>query len=614
MDADFIGLDDPQYVSENTHVLAGLRAGGFAWALTSFEAANWHPLTWLSHMLDVTLFGPRAGPHHRVNVALHAAAAVLLYLLLARLTGARAPALLTAALFAVHPLRVESVAWISERKDLLSGLLALLALLAYLRYVRRPGAGRFAVVGVALALGLMAKPMLVTLPFVLVLLDWWPLGRLHPAPAGGAAAAGWGRLLLEKTPLLLLSAASSVVTFVAQQRGGAMTEAEVFPLAVRLSNACVSYAAYLGKMLWPRQLIPFYPHPGFVLTPVQVALSCALLAGLTAVAMAARGRRPWLVTGWLWYLGMLVPVIGLVQVGLQGMADRYSYLPLIGPFVAISWEIRARAGRKARVRRILGTAAAGMVAALMFLTWRQSHYWKNTVTLFDRVVAVDSRNYLAFNLLGAESLRVGEPAKARALLVKSLAIKPGFLQARYNLGLALAVSGEHQAAIEQFNGLIIANPADAESLYNRGKLLLESGRGEEALRDLDAARSLAPERSQIHVSRGLALAHLDQPAEAAAAFEDAAAIDPRNAETRYNLGKALDAAGRLPEAEAQFRLALELKPGFAEAHNMLGVVLAREGRLREGIDQFREAVRLDPSNAGAGINLERAVGTLRNGR
>ncbi len=617
MNAGFIALDDPLYVYDNANVLAGLRARGLTWALTTFEAANWHPLTWVSHMLDVTLFGPLAGPQHRVSIALHAATAVLLFLFLERLTGAWGPALFSAALFAVHPLRVESVAWISERKDLLSGLFAILTLLAYLRYVRRPAPGRLLTVGATFALGLMAKPMIVTLPFALLLLDWWPLGRLRPASsAAGAppAATGWRRLLREKAPLLALSAASSVVTFVAQRQGGAMANAEVFPLAMRLNNACISYVAYLGKMLWPHQLIPFYPHPGFVLTPAQVGFSLALLAGLTTVVVAARGRRPWLVIGWLWYLGTLVPVIGLVQVGLQGLADRYTYLPLVGLFVAISWETGSRAGRTALARKLAGAAAAGVVAVFALLTWHQSHYWKSTATLFDHIVAVEPRNYLAFNMLGSEYLRLGEPARARTLFDKSLALKPGYLPARYNLGLALSAGGEKLAAIEQFTSLILANAADAESLFNRGKLFLGTDRPAEALRDFDAARAVAPEQAQLHFSRGLALARLGRPAEAAAAFGEAAAIEPRNAETHYNLGKALDDAGRFSEAENHYRTALELKPGSAAAHNMLGVALARQGRFAEGLAHFRTAVQLDPSSAEARANLDRASATLDRGR
>jgi tetratricopeptide (TPR) repeat protein len=614
--AGYLALDDPDYVTENDTVRAGLHPRGLAWALTTFSAANWHPLTWVSHMLDVTLFGPGPEPAHRVNVALHAATAALLLLLLARLTGARGASLATAALFAVHPLRVESVAWIAERKDLLAGLLGVLTLLAYARHVRRPGPGRLGAVAALFVLGLMAKPMLVTLPLLMLLLDWWPLGRLRAARPGEAApgAPGPGRLLLEKAPLLLLSAGSSVITFAAQRAGGAMASADVFPPGVRLANACVAYAAYLGKALWPHGLIPFYPHPGLVLTPREVAGSLALLAGLTAVAVAARRRRPWLLVGWLWFLGMLVPVIGLVQVGLQGMADRYSYLPLVGPCAALAWETRARLGRAGRGRGRAGAAAAGAVAVLAVMTWRQAGYWQATVPLYDRVIAVDPRNYLAYNVLGKEYLRRGETARARGLLEASLALRPGFLPARYNLGLALAATGEPDAAVREFSAVILADPDDAESRFNRGKLLLRSGRPAAALPDFDAAAARAPGRAQVHFSRGLALARLGRHAEAAAAFEAAAALEPRSAETQYNLGRALDEAGRTAEAEERYRRALALDPGLAAAHNMLGVLLARQGRLEEGASHFREAVRLDPADAAARANLDRAAGTPGRGR
>ena len=607
-DADFVNYDDPLYVTGNAEVLKGLHPRGLVWALTSFAGANWHPLTWISHMLDVTLFGLRAGPHHLVSLAMHSASACLLFLLLEGLTGARWPSLLTAAFFAVHPLRVESVAWISERKDVLSVLLGMLTLLAYLRYVRRPVAARFAPVVVLFCLGLMSKPMLVTLPLALLLLDWWPLGRFHHAARPGAIppAAAARRLFLEKAPLLGLAATSCVVTFFAQRLGGAMSYADVFPMGVRFNNAIVSYVRYLGKMLWPRQLIPFYPHPGLVLSQTQVILCFALLAGITVGAFASRRRHPWFIAGWLWYLGMLVPVIGLVQVGLQGMADRYSYLPLVGLFVAICWESYSRALPSARGRVVGGAGAVCVVITLALLTWNQSGYWKDTVTLFNRVIAVDPRNFLAYNMLGSNYLVLGDPVRAKPLFRRSLELKSSYAEARYNLGLALARLGEREEAIATFTAVIRANPKDEEGFFNRGRLLLEQGKAEEALRDFDAARALAPAQMQIHYRRGLALARLERYDEAAAAFAAAAALAPQNVEAIYNQGRALDAAGSPEEAIACYRAALGLKPDFAEAHNMLGVVLAERGRLSEALGHFSEAVRLAPLNIEARANLERA--------
>ncbi|HEY6000299.1 MAG TPA: hypothetical protein VI078_13500, partial [bacterium] len=355
LDAGFINLDDPTYVTENAHVRDGWSAAAARWALTGFDAANWHPLTWASHLTDVWLFGLRPAGHHATSLGLHALAAALLALALARLTGRVWPGTLAAALFALHPLRVESVAWVAERKDVLAGLLGAATLLLYARHVRRPSPRRLVAVTAAFALGLMAKPTLVTLPLLLLLLDWWPLGRLR-----AASTAPRARLILEKAPLLALSAASCVVTYLAQARQGAMVGAEVFPIGDRALNALSSYGAYLGKTLWPAALAPFYPHRGAGLAPATALLLATLLAGICAAAWTLRRRCPWLLCGWLWFLGALVPMIGLVQVGLQGMADRYTYLPSIGLALASSWALLppgAGGGRAGAAR----TAAAAVV-------------------------------------------------------------------------------------------------------------------------------------------------------------------------------------------------------------------------------------------------------------
>ncbi|MHB8834559.1 MAG: tetratricopeptide repeat protein [Candidatus Methylomirabilia bacterium] len=508
--AGFLNYDDPHYVTNNPIVLNGLRPEGIAWAFSTFDAANWHPLTWISHMFDVTLFGLQPGWHHLTNVALHAAAAALLFLVLRGLTGAPWPSFLAAALFAVHPLHVESVAWISERKDVLSGLLWMLTLSFYLRYVKKPGAGRYVLVFAVFLLGLLAKPMLVTLPFVLLLLDWWPLHRFHPAPPGSPESprAVAPLLLLEKMPLLALSAVSCGITYFAQQRGGAMMLTELFPFWSRAGNAVVSYLGYIVKALLPVDLLPFYPHPGTSLPPAKVLLSLAVLGVISLLVFAVRQRRPWLALGWLWYLGTLVPVIGFVQVGRQAMADRYSYLPLIGLFVALAWEACSRAADRRRGPALLGVGAAAILAALTWLSWQQSSLWKNSVTLFTHVTRVDPRNFVAYNMLGADLLVRRDAIAAARLFRKALEINPLALEARYNLGLALAQAGETDAAIEQFTTVIgyeKGTTRDAEALYNLGNLQLEKGLAEEALRNFDAAAAVNPGQPEIHVSRGRAL-------------------------------------------------------------------------------------------------------------
>jgi protein O-mannosyl-transferase len=509
LSAAFLNLDDPAYVTRNPNVLGGMTLQGLHWAFTSFDSANWHPLTWLSHMADVSLFGLRAGAHHGTSLALHALAAAFLLLALERMTGALWPGFVAAALFAVHPLRVESVAWVSERKDVLSGLFGMLALLLYLRYASRPRPGRYLAVFAVFALGLMAKPMLVTLPFVLLLLDWWPLGRFR-GPSSGAVSrvTARQRLLVEKVPLMVLSAASCAVTYLAQRRGGAMVSAEVFPFVARVGNALASYVGYLAKMLWPHRLVPFYPHLGPVLSPGEFALCLALLGVVTAVAVVHRGRRPWLLVGWLWYLGTLVPVIGLVQVGLQGMADRYTYLPGIGPVLALVWEARSRALPRVRGRAAFGGGAAAVLAILALFTWRQASWWKDTATLFNRVITVDPRNYFAFNMLGADSYVRGDSARAEALFARALALRPEYYVARYNYALALAANGRSYEALAQFTAVIRFNPRDAESHFNRGRLLLDAGNAEAALRDFEAALAVQPEERQFRIARDRALALL----------------------------------------------------------------------------------------------------------
>jgi len=539
--ADFINYDDPRYVTGNPAVLKGLDAEGLRWAFTTLHAANWHPLTWISHQLDVTLFGLRAGPHHLTSLLLHTGSTLLLLLLLNALTGAWWLSFLTAALFAIHPLRVESVAWISERKDVLSVLLGLATLMSYLRYARRPGIGRYLIVIAAFSLGLMAKPMLVTLPFLLLLLDWWPLGRLYGAtkPVASFPMLFPWRLLIEKAPLLLLAAASSVVTYTAQQRGGAIRPTEAFPLALRVENALVSAGRYISHALWPHDLIPFYRHPGNGIPLRELLFTVVFLVAVTFLAFAARKHRPWLLTGWLWFLGTLVPVLGLIQVGLQGMADRYSYLPLTGLFIAISWEIGSRPSRTGRSRTVRGVALVSVILALTLLTWRQTTFWSNTLNLFTRVVSVDPGNFTGYNMLGSYHLTNHEPAKAVPLFRTALQIMPAYKDSRFNLGLALAELGDSAGAIEQFTALLRVNPNDAECLYNLGKALLELGRASEALRSLDAAQALNPAEPAILFSRGLAFTQLDRMAEAAGDFRKVLELDPENTEARDNLEHAL---------------------------------------------------------------------------
>jgi tetratricopeptide (TPR) repeat protein len=476
----FVPVDDDVYITANPAVLQGLTRAGAAWALTATLGGSWHPLTWLAHMADVSLFGVDPAAHHLVSVGLHAANAVLLLLLLARLTGRLAPSAVVAGLFALHPLRVESVAWAAERKDVLSALFLLLALLAYVRHAARPGPGRYLAVAALFALGLCAKPMLVTLPLLLLLLDGWPLGRFRAEPPG--------RLLLEKAPLLALSAAASAVTYFAQRGAGAMGLAGEVPAGGRLANAVVSYAAYLGKALWPVDLAVFYPYPAGAHPAWRVGAAVIALAGLAGLALAGLRRRPWRAAGLLWYLVALVPVVGVVQVGAQAMADRYTYVPLVGIFLALTWEAAAAA----RIRGGRTPAAALAVAALLacaLLTRRQVAVWRDGETLLVHALAVTRENWVAHYSLGAAREREGRTAEAVAEYEAALRIRPGYVWAENNLGRLLALAGDLPGAIGHLEAAVRGAPRSALPRLNLGLALEAAGRaGEAAAQYAEAAR------------------------------------------------------------------------------------------------------------------------------
>ena len=454
---DFVAYDDLAYVTERDIVRRGLTWSGLGWAFTTFTAANWHPLTWLSYMLDVQVFGVDAGWHHRVNLAFHAANGMLLFAFLRRATGSLWRSALVAALFLAHPLHVESVAWIAERKDVLSAFFWLLAMLAYLEYTRRPGPVRFLAVAGAFALGLLAKPMVVTLPFALLLLDVWPLQR----PRTRA-------LLIEKLPLFALSALSCVATWVAQARSGAIRSSEWLPISVRLENAVVSCAAYLAKTAWPDPLAALYPHPGYQSGGIPLwhfALSVAVLASLTALAFRLRHSLPAVAVGWCWFLGTLVPVIGLVQVGEQAMADRYTYVPLIGIFWALAWGLGAVAVRLRR-ERIVAVAAAAAVLACAGIARHQTGYWRDSIALFDHAARVTEGNWSAWKNLGAALYAKDRKPEALQAFIEEARIDPGDPDAWVNLGMTYGDLERHGESAASFERAVRLDPSDKESVHN----------------------------------------------------------------------------------------------------------------------------------------------------
>ena len=442
-DHDFVSLDDAAYVIENEQVARGLTASGLVWAVTAVDTGvgNWHPVTWVSHMVDVELFGMRAGAHHMVSVALHSVNTLVLFLLLAGMTGHVWRSACVAALFAIHPLHVESVAWIAERKDVLSTLFWLLATWAYVRYASTPTRLRFTLVVVLFALGLMSKPMVVTLPFTLLLLDWWPLNRVRSA--GTATGQGrsfnlrpWLPMVVEKWPLFAMSVLSGVMTVVAQRQGGAVVTLEAIPVSTRLANAALSFGTYAWQTVWPSGLSVFYPHAGSVQAAATAAAVAFVVGGSVAAARSARARRH-VTFGWLWYIGTLVPVIGLVQVGMQARADRYTYVPLIGLFVAIVWECAERAGTRRVPRMAVSMAACAVIAAFGVRARAQVAYWADDVTLWGHALEVRPDNYYAHFSLGRVDLLNGRGDAAMAHLGRALELAPWFAEGHDAMGLGV---------------------------------------------------------------------------------------------------------------------------------------------------------------------------------
>ena len=548
---EFLNYDDPAYVSENPVVQGGLTWKGVAWSFTTFEAANWHPVTWFSHMLDCQLFGLRSGWHHGMNVAFHVVNSILLYLLLMRMTGAFWRSAVVAALFALHPLHVESVAWVAERKDMLSMIFALLAIHAYVGYVRRPSAGRYMLVAALLILGLMSKPMLVTLPFVLLLLDYWPLGRWIGSPPGKTTL----RLVLEKLPLLALAAASSVVTYVAQQQKGAMTLlGNELSFPVRLANALVSYVEYLGKTVWPYPLIVFYPYVSDrpLWQPVAAAM---FLIAITGLAIWLWRSRPYLAVGWFWYLGTLVPVIGLVQVGSQSMADRYTYLPLVGIFILAAWGSADLLAGWRYGRTLLGVLATAAILASMVLTARQVAHWTDTISLFEYALTITPDNAVAHDNLGDVLLHRNRNEEAEGHFREVVRLNPqGRAMAHCNWAQTLFNRKRFAEAADHLREALRLNPDLAIAHNNLALALAELGKPQEVIEHLQAAVRLAPDKPEGLKNLAWALAtcpdrKLRNGAKAVELAGRAVELsDVRQPEFLDTLADAYAEAGRFPEA------------------------------------------------------------------
>jgi len=573
---EFIDYDDNIYVYNNPVVARGLSLKGIVWVFTHADCNFYHPLTMLSLMGDNQLYGLHAGGYHLTNVLLHAASAILLFLILRQMTGALWRSAFVAAVFAIHPLRVESVAWVAERKDVLGAFFFMLTLGAYARHVGNlKSPARYWMVAAAFVLALLSKPTVVTLPFVLLLLDYWPLNRFEPPRK-------LSRLVLEKIPLLALAAGACVMTVLAEAK--AIAGSDNISMHARLGNALVSCAVYLRQMVWPEGLaVPYlYPHHG--LPPWEVALAGTLLAGLSAVAWAERRTRPWLLMGWLWYLGMLTPMLGIVQVGTFASADRFTYLPQIGIYVAVTWLVAEWVAKWQAGRVALGGLMAAVLAVLAACAWKQTAYWQNSETLWTHVLACTTDNYIAHFNFGNALRQEGRTDEAIDHFQQALQIKPLYEQAHLNLGNALHQEGRMDEAIDQFQQALQIRPDYAEAHYNLGYVLLQKGSVDEAI---------------------------DQ-------FQQALQIRPDYAEAHYNLGVAQLQKGRVDEAITHFQQAAHIAPFNAAIQNTLGSTLLQKGRVDEAITHFQQALQIDPADPGAQNNLAWLLATcpqasLRNG-
>jgi len=650
---EFLDWDDTIYLTENVVVQSGITFNSIKWAFSSFYATNWHPVTWLSHMLDVQLFGMDAGWHHLISVLFHTLSTLLLFLILTRITGLAWRSFFVAMLFALHPLHVESVAWVAERKDVLSAFFWMLAIYSYTFYIQHPGLKRYLWVIIFFAIGLMAKPMLVTLPFVLLLLDYWPLKRFsikYPAD-GNTVVLGEKtairHLVLEKAPLLMLSIASAVVTFMAQEKGGAVTGASEpvahasvdaaalnYGLLARLSNALTSYTSYLSKTFYPHDLSFFYPFRTDVQDLILIQ-SALLVLGLSFVAVWQARRRPYLFVGWFWFVGMLVPVSGVVLVGWQSMADRYTYLPLVGVFIVITWGVSEFTKQWAGRNKLLALTMVSLTVLCAVLSYVQVGYWRNNISLYQQAVkAVPDSAFVHFKL-GTALAEQGEYKLAKVQFEETLRIESFDLRARFNLGLVLLRLQQFDKAIKQFDEVLKRYPSytaavrqieiaramlrqqtvvnNLPAVYmRRGMLLEQQGRIQDAVLLYQKILQYQPEHIQAHQKLAFLRYQLHQVDEAIVHYKVLVQLQPDSFIVHYNLGLALVDKGQFNEAVEHYQQALRIQPDLAQIYNSLGVALLQSGKVEEAIKHFQTALQKKPDYLQAKNNLNRAVNTQSN--
>jgi len=599
----FVNFDDNAYVYENPKVTAGLTRSGIIWAFTQCHSSNWHPLTWLSHMLDCQLYGLNAGGHHLTSVLLHTVVAILLFIVLQEMTGAIWKSAFVAAVFAIHPLRVESVAWISERKDILCGLFFMLTLAAYVHLLRAPSVGRYLMVVLLYALGLMCKPMLVSLPLVLLLIDYWPLHRFtNPSSTR--------RLVLEKLPLIGLAAVSCLVTLFAQRSTTASIDH--IPLTSRIGNAAVAYMIYVAQMFWPLRLAPFYPHPadeqlapGVIdqLPAWQTVLAIVAIIGISIAVVLWRRERPYVFTGWFWYLVMLGPVIGIVQVGLQAHADRYTYLPQIGLYVLVSWGLAHLIAWRQAGRRVLVAAVAIVLVSLIWIARAQVRYWHDSETLWEHTLAVTKDNDFPHYGLGDVYFARGEVNKALTEFRSALDLRPDSPYAHNDIGLVLAKMGRLDEAVDHLKAAIRILPNHPTAHYTLGNALLKKAQTNDAIKEFEQQLVLQPDHAPARYNLALALLNQGQLNQAIAQYEKTIELRPDYAEAYYGLGNCYIEQGDPEKASKQYEQALKLSPSLVEARNNLATILCQRGEIDRAISELEEAIRVQPDNIDALNNL-----------
>ncbi len=644
----YLLVDDHLYVGENARVQAGLSWANTRWAFTTTAAANWHPVTWLSHMLDCQLFGVHLGAHHLVNVLFHLMNVLLLFWLLERMTGAMWPSAFVAAVFALHPLHVESVAWIAERKDVLSTFFWLLTMAAYLGYLKKPSLGRYLAILPLFALGLMAKPMLVTLPCVLLLLDYWPLGRFTPPPAPQKHGKGkpvkpvkpafpW-KVLIEKIPLFGLVVLSSLMTYRAQQGLGAVQTLDMLSLTQRLANAVVSYARYAFHTVWPVHLSTYYPLAKDGLPWWQIATALVFLSGMTALVIWQIRRRPFLGVGWFWYLGTLAPVIGIVQVGSQAMADRYMYVPLIGLGIMAAWGGDAIIPRLPYRTHALAVICGLSIVAMTGLSALQVWYWGDNAVLYAHEVQLCPDSYFAHYQLGIALKKANRIDEAELEFLKTVEIMPNHVDAQLSLGLIAYGKKQYDEAIKHYTVALdhaVGHRNRAETEINFGTVLMETGRFDEAAKHYQIGLQLKPDMAAGHYNLGNALVRLNRPDEAARHYREVLRLEPGNqlAQTQlrellqsgvattssepkpkletandyYEYGNKLAEQNRFAEAAEQYQAALKLKPNELAARINLGNAMAAMGKPQDALTQFQEALKSQPNCGDALINAGNAL-------